>query len=94
MIELALAFRSVDFIVSLNLNCRKCCWVQYRNEEHDSLRTWISEDCEEVCEMQSVRHSKFVGTVIVPNGHLRRWTAPKKNHPTRDENQCIYQKPG
>ena len=51
MTTLAPAFRSVDCIAGLNLNFRKCCWVQYGNEEHDSLRTWISENCEEFREM-------------------------------------------
>ena len=47
MFALALAFRSVDCIIGLNLNYRKCCWVQYGNEELTSLRTWISENCEQ-----------------------------------------------
>ena len=68
MYALAPAFRSVDYIAGLNLNCRKCCWVQYGNEEHDSLRTWISENCEEFREMQIVRHAKYVGTMIGPDG--------------------------
>ena len=71
---LAPAFRSIDCIAGLNLNYRKC----YGNEEHDSLTTWISENCEEFREMQIVRHAKNVGTVIGPNGHLHRWTAPRK----------------
>ena len=88
------AFRSVDSIVGLNLNCRKCCWVHYGTEERDSLRTWILENCEEFREMQIVRHAKCVGTMIGPDGHLHRWTAPRKNHTTRVENQCFYQKSG
>ena len=94
MTALAPAFRSVDSIAGLNLNYRKCCWVHYGTEESDSLRTWISENCEEFREMQIVRHAKYVGTMIGPDGHLHRWTAPRKNHPTRVENQCFYQKPG
>ena len=47
MTALARAFRSVDCIAGLNLNYRKCCWVQYGTEERESLRTWISENCEE-----------------------------------------------
>ena len=78
MLVLAPAFRSIDCIVGLNLNYRKCCWVQYGNEEHDSLRTWISETCAEFCDMQIVRHAKYVGTMIGPTGHLHRWTAPRK----------------
>ena len=51
MVALAPAFRSIDCIAGLNLNYRECCWVQYGNEEQDSLRTWISENCEEFREM-------------------------------------------
>ena len=35
---LALAFRSVDSIVCLNLNYRKCCWFQYGTEGRDSFQ--------------------------------------------------------
>ena len=85
MSALAPAFRSVDYIAGLNLNFRKCCWVQYGNEEQDSLRTWISDNCEEFREMQIVRHAKYVGTMIGPDGYLHRWIAPRKNCATRDE---------
>ena len=47
MTALAPAFRSVDPIAGLNLNYRKCCWVQHGTEGRDSLRTWISENCDE-----------------------------------------------
>ena len=94
MTALAPAFRSVDSIAGLNLNYRKCCWVQYGTEGQDSLRTWISENCEDFREMQIVRHAKDVGTMIGPDGHIHRWTALWKNHTARVENQCIYQKLG
>ena len=64
MIALAPAFRSVDYIAGLNLNYRKGCWVLHGTEERDSLRTWISEKCEEFREMQSVRHAKYFGTMM------------------------------
>ena len=80
MTALAPAFRSVDSIGGLNLNYRKCCWVHYGTEERDSLRTWISENCEEF-------RAKNVGTMIGPDGHLHRWTAHRKNHTTRVESQ-------
>ena len=72
---LASAFHSVDHIAGLNLNYRKCCWVQYGTEEPESLCHWISENCGEFREMQIVRHAKHVGTMIGPDGHLHRWTA-------------------
>ena len=78
MTALAPALRSVDSIAGLNLNYRKRCWVQYGNEEHDSLQTWISENCDEFREMQIDRHPKYVGTMIGPDGHLHRWTAHRK----------------
>ena len=34
---LAPAFRSVDCIADLYLNCRKCCWVQHGSEGRESL---------------------------------------------------------
>ena len=79
MVVLAPAFRSIGNIAGLNLNVRKSCWVEYGNDELASLRTWISEYCEEFREMQIVRHAKYVGTMIGPHGHLHRWTAPRKN---------------
>ena len=95
MVVLAPAFRSIDCITGLNLNFRKWCWVQCGNDELASLRTWISENCEETREMQIDRHAKYVGTMIGPHGHLRRWTAARKIfHSTCDENQCFYQKSG
>ena len=55
--DLAIASSSFGDLM-LNLNYRKCCWIQYGTEEHDSLRTWFSENCEEFCEIQIVRHAK------------------------------------
>ena len=78
MVVLAPAFRSINSVAGLNLNFRKCCWVQYGNDELASLRTWISENCEEFREMQIVRHAKYVGTMIGPRGHLHRWTVARK----------------
>ena len=72
-------FHSVDHIAGLILNYCKCCWVQYGTEGRESLRTWISENCEEFREMQIVRHAKYVGTMIGPDGHLHRFAAPRKN---------------
>ena len=89
MSALAPAFRSVDYIAGLNFNYLKCCWVQYGNEEHDSEDMDLGE-----LRMQIVRHANYVGTMIGPDGYLYRWTAPRKNSATRDENQCFYQKSG
>ena len=93
MTALAPAFHSVDHTAGLNLNYRKCCWVQYGSEERESLWHWLSENCEEFREMQFVRHAKYVGTMIGPDGYLHRWTAPRMFYPARVENQCFYQSP-
>ena len=37
MVASAPAFHSVDHVVGLNLNYRKCCWVQYGSERRESL---------------------------------------------------------
>ena len=79
MVVLAPAFRSINCVAALNQNFRKCCWVQCGNDELASLRTWISENCEEFREMQIVRHANNVRTMIGPHGHLHRWTASRKN---------------
>ena len=71
--------QSVDNIAGLNLNFRKCCWVQYGTEARESLCTWISENCREFREMQIVRHATYISTMIGPDGCLHRWTALRKN---------------
>ena len=78
MTALAPAFRSVDHIAEINLSYRKCCWVQYGTEGRESLWHLLSENCEEFREMQIVRHAKYVGTMIGPDGHIHRWSAPRK----------------
>ena len=72
-------------LLALNLNYRKCCWVQYGTEGRESLRQWISENCEEFREVQIVRHDKYVGTMICPGGHIHRWSASRNFHPARAE---------
>ena len=79
MTALAPVFRSVDSIAGLNLYYGKCCWVQYGTEGCESLWHWVSENCYEFSEAQIVRHAKYVGTMIVTDGHLHRWTAHRKN---------------
>ena len=81
-------------IAGLNLNCRKCCQVQYGSERRESLFHWLSDNCEDFREMQVVRYAKYVGTMIGPDGHIHLWTALRKKHPARSENQRLYQKPG
>ena len=66
----------------------------FRSVDSIEASTWISENCDEFREMQIVRHANYVGTMIGPDGHLHRWTAPRKNHTTSVENQCFNQKPG
>ena len=95
MTALSPAFHSVDHIAGLNLNYRKCCWVPHGSEGRESLLRWLSDHCEEFREMQIVRHAKYVGTMIGPDGHVHRWTAPRKIiYPARFQNQRLYQKPG
>ena len=78
MTALAPAFRSMDHIAGLNLNYRKCCWVQYGSEERVSLLRWLSDNCEDFREMQVVRYARYVGTLFGPDSHVHRGTAPRK----------------
>ena len=78
------------------------CWPQSElsemllgcTEERESLWHWVSENCGKFREMQMVRHAKFIGTMTGRDGYLHRWTAPRKIHSARDENQCFNQKFG
>ena len=79
------AFKVVDQTAGLNLNHRKCCWVQYVCESCQELLDWVSTNCEEFREMKIVKYTKYVGTMIEPEGHIHRWTAPRKNHPENRE---------
>ena len=72
MTALAPAFHSVDHIAWLNLNCRKCCWVQYGGERREPLLNWLSDNCEDFREMQVVRYAKYVGTMLGLDGHIHR----------------------
>ena len=78
MTALVPAFHSVDRIALLNLNYRKFCWVQYGTEGRESLLHWRPDNCEEFREIQIVRHAKYVGTMIGPDGHIHCWTAHQK----------------
>ena len=89
MAALALAFHSVDYTAGLNLNHRKCCWVQYGSESRESLLNWLAGNCEEFRVTQIVRFAKYVGTATFTVGRH-----PGKIHPARTDNQRLYQKPG
>ena len=72
------AFKTVDHITGMNLNHRKCCWVQYGNDTCNQLLVWVAANCEEFREMKIAKFAKHVGTMIGPDGYLHRWTAPRK----------------
>ena len=81
MTALAPAFETMDLIARLNLNNRKCCWVQHGSESCQSSLNWVSANCEEFREVKA----KCIGTMIGPEDHAHRWTAPRKNHSTCPE---------
>ena len=57
-------------------------------KSYDSLKTWISENCEEFRHMQTVRHATFVGTWWL----LSSLDCTHKICATRNENWYFYQK--
>ena len=78
MTALSPAFKVVDQIAGLNLNYRKCYWVQYGSESCQSLSDWVATNCEDFREMKIVKYAQYFGTMIGPEGHIHRWTAPRK----------------
>ena len=80
MPALSPAFLAVDSIAGLNLNHRKCFWVQYGNDRFQELLDWVSTNCGEFREMKIVKYAKHVSTMIGAEGHLHGWTAPRQNH--------------
>ena len=54
MTALSPAFKVVDLIAGLNLNHRKCYWVQYGSARCQSLLDWVATNCEEFREMKIV----------------------------------------
>ena len=72
MTALSPAFKVVDQTAGLNLNHRKCCWVQYGSESCQSLFDWVATNCEEFREMKIVKYAKHVGTMTGPEGSQLR----------------------
>ena len=58
------AFMTVDSIAGLNLDHRKCFWVQYGSDRCQELLDWVSTNCGEFREMKIVKYAKYVGTMI------------------------------
>ena len=83
MPALSPAFQVVDSVAGLNLNHRKCYWVQYGSDSCQDLLEWVSTNCEVFRVMKIVKHAKKVGTMIGPGGHLHRWTAPREKFTQR-----------
>ena len=65
-------------MTGLSLNHRKCCWVQYGSDSCHELLNWVAMNCEEFREMKNVKCTRYVGTIIGPEGYLHRWTAPRR----------------
>ena len=78
MTALTPSFKVVDQTAGLNLNHRKCCRVQYGRKSCQPLLEWVATNCEEFREMKLVEYATHVGTMIGPEGHIHRWTAPRK----------------
>ena len=58
------------------LESEKCSGGQYGIENCDSLSAWIVVACPAFREVKIDRAAELHGTVIGPEGHLRRWIAP------------------
>ena len=78
MTALSPAFVVEDRLAGLNLNHRKCCWVQYGSDNCHELLNWVSTICEEFREMKMVKYAEYFGTMSGPEGYFHRWTAPRE----------------
>ena len=88
MTALSPPFVVVDRVTGLNLNHRKCCWVQYGNDSCHELLNWAATNCEEFREVEIVKCARYVGTLSGPEGYLHCWIAPRrKNFPENQENE-------
>ena len=67
LLALSPAFKVVDSIAGLDLNHRKCFWVQYGNDSSEEILDGVSTNCGE---MKIVKYVIHVGTMIGPQGHL------------------------
>ena len=76
MTALSPTFEVMDCVAGLNLNHRKCCWVQHDSDSCQELLEWVLKNCPEFREMKIVKFAKYVGTMIGVEGYLHRWTAP------------------
>ena len=72
------AFKVVDQIDGPTLNRRKSYWVQYGSESCQSSLDCVATNCENFERMKIAKYAKYVGTMIGPEGHVHRWTAPRK----------------
>ena len=88
MTALSPTFEVMDCVAGLNLNHRKCCWVQHDSDSCRELLEWVLTNCPEFREMKIAKFAKYVGTMIGAEGYLHRWTAPweKFNQRTRKIN--------
>ena len=84
MTALAPSFQIMDQIDGLNLNHRKCCWVQYVGESCQSLFDWVATNCEKFRELKVVKYAKYGGTMFGPEGHAHFWTS--------ENSVSVYQK--
>ena len=87
MTALSPAFVVVDRVVGVNLNHRKCCFVQYGSDSYHELLNCVATNCEEFREMKVVKYAKYAGTMIGPEGYLHRWAAPRKHLSRGQENK-------
>ena len=75
MTALSPTFEVMDCVAGLNLDHRKCCWVQYGNDSCQEVLEWVLTNCQEFRERKMVKFAKYVGTMTGPEGYLHQWTA-------------------
>ena len=81
----------------MNLNYRKCRWIQYGGMTSWQLGEWVDTHVPVFPQMQFNDYATYLGVMIGPGGTAHRWTGPRNKSLTvyarsRSSSQSSVQK--
>ena len=77
VLVIAPTFRPIEVITGMNLNHKKCFWVQHGTHTCEALSEWTAIYCFDFGGKRIAKSAKYIGTMIGLEGSLHRWTAPR-----------------
>ena len=87
---IAPAFDTVVMVTDMNLNHKKCWWVQKGNVACETLSEWTANNCPDFREMNFAKCAQHIGARIGPEGYLHRRTAPRNQFPQNMQEPCRH----